>query len=126
MVEIYTDGGSKNGVGSWAFILSEPGKNPVEKAGRVERGNCNVMEFRAAIEALRFLPEGACATVLSDSRIVVDAMRLGDGPPAYRAEIETLIQLTQTRTVVWKWVKSHSGNELNERCDALCVAVRDL
>lgn len=85
------------------------------------------MELQAVIEALSYLPEKSKATLFTDSRIVLEALSLN------QLEIETgpnkdlifkLQALNSSRCVVWKWVKAHSGNKYNERCDELCLQAR--
>lgn len=122
--EIYTDGSSKGAVGSWAFVISQKGKNLQEKSGRVRKVSCNRMEFQAAIEALSSIHEKSKITLFSDSRILIDAMKSGVGPEAYQDQIEILKALNQKHQIKWQWVKAHNGNSFNERCDELCILAR--
>ena len=69
LLEIYTDGSCKNGVGSWAYVVTRRGKSIVEKSGRVRRAGSNAMEFQAVLEALNSLTENSRITLFSDSRI---------------------------------------------------------
>jgi ribonuclease HI len=123
-LDIYTDGSSKNGFGSWAFIISRNGQPIVERSGRVRRASSNVMEFQAAIEALGSLPANSKVTLFSDSRILVDAMKSGAGPRAYQDQMDTLMRLNEKHTIKWQWIKAHNGIALNELCDALCTLAR--
>lgn len=123
-LEVYTDGSSKGGVGSWAFVISKNGKVTAESSGRVRRANSNTMEFQAAIEALTAVSEKSKITLHSDSKILVNAMNAGNDPRSHQAQIENLIRLAGKHTIEWKWVKAHNGNKLNERCDELCVLAR--
>lgn len=123
-LEIYTDGGSKGAVGSWAFVILQKGKRLQEKSGRMRKVSCNQMEFQAAIEALSSITEKSKIILYSDSRILIDAMKSGAGPAAYQDQIDTLIDLKYKHKIEWKWVKAHSGNSINERCDELCVLAR--
>lgn len=122
--EIYTDGSSKGAVGSWAYVISRNGKCIVENSGRVRRANSNSMEFQAAIEALGFFPENSNITLFSDSRILVDAMKKGHPVRAHQTQIEALMHFNDKHKIKWQWVKAHSGNKLNERCDELCTLAR--
>lgn len=124
VLEIYTDGSSKDGVGSWAFVISRRGKCVVEKSGRIRRANNNTMEFQAAIEALDFLSEPSKITLFSDSRILVDTMKFGDGPHAHQDQIDKLAELNQKHKIEWRWIKAHNGHKFNERCDELCTLAR--
>ena len=90
------------------------------------------MELTAALEALRSIPDGAEATLFSDSQYVVKGMsewvkgwqrrnwRKSDGKPVLNDDIwKQLIQAAVGRTIHWSWVEGHAGHEENERCDAL-------
>lgn len=123
-LEIYTDGGSKDAVGSWAYVVSRNGKLIAEKSGKLRRGSSNVMEFQAAIEALKSVPQNSMITLFSDSRILIDAMTAGEGPRAFQNQIATLLSLSRKCNVRWQWIKAHNGNKLNERCDELCISAR--
>ncbi|MEK6628678.1 MAG: ribonuclease H [Bdellovibrionota bacterium] len=124
-LEIYTDGSSKGGVGSWAYVISQNGKCIVENSGRIRRANSNSMEFQAAIEALSFVPENSNVTLFSDSRILVNAMKYGEPLSAHQPQIDTLMGFNDKHTIKWQWVKAHNGNKLNERCDELCTLARN-
>ena len=124
VVEIYTDGSSKGAFGSWAYIISRHGKCIIENSGRVRRANSNNMEFQAAIEALSSVPLNSKVILFSDSRILVDAMNFGKSPRAHQTQIDILKQLNEKHKIAWRWVKAHSGNSLNERCDELCTLAR--
>ena len=68
-IEIYVDGGGANGHGIAGCAWLRLGT-----AFHLERGSgwtCNEAEYRAFISALRHLPVGACATVFSDSLLMV-------------------------------------------------------
>lgn len=123
--EIYTDGSSKNGVGSWAYVISKQGKCITEKSLRVRRANSNTMEFQAAIEALKSMPIHSKIKLFSDSRILIHTMNLKRGPQVHRDQIETLLALDQKHQITWHWVKAHHGNVFNERCDQLCTWARE-
>ena len=123
-VEVYTDGSSKNGFGSWAYVISRRGECLAENSGRVRGANSNRMEFQAAIEALHSLPENSKITLFSDSRILVDAMTSGDGPAAHQNQMDELLKLNEKNKITWQWVKAHNGNLYNERCDELCILAR--
>ena len=123
LTKIYTDGSAlPNGQGSWSFIIESP---YLENSGFRRKTNNNEMEFVAAIEALREFKSDCL--ILSDSRILIDQVTL-EYPKWLRAPfklfqldlLHEISELSLNRTVSWQWVKSHNGNQLNERCDALC------
>jgi ribonuclease HI len=108
-----------------------------EASGREKKTDSNRMEFRAAIEALQWLPASSEAVLYSDSRILIDTLtqwrhvwkaagwvRQGQREIHNLDQIQLLDALSETRSVTWKWVRAHSGLKHNERCDHLCVQVR--
>lgn len=125
LLEIYTDGSSKNGVGSWAFVITRRGKSILEKSGRVRKASSNQMEFQAAIEALNSVTEKSRITLFADSRILVDSLTVGEAPKGHETQTEFLMKLNQEHQIHWQWVKAHNGNKFNERCDQLCTLARE-
>lgn len=123
-LKIYTDGGCKKGVGSWAYLILQNEKLTVEKSDRTKCYDSNIMELQAAIEALSVISEKSKITLYSDSRILVDAMKTRTGPPVFKKQLEELISFDEKHIIQWKWVKAHNGNEFNERCDELCILAR--
>jgi ribonuclease HI len=123
--EIYTDGSSKNGVSSWAYVISKRGKIVREKSGTARRAGNNAMEFQAVIEALSSVRENSKIVLYSDSKILIDAMIEEKGPAAFRNQIEILLALKAKHKISWRWIKAHNGNEFNERCDRLCAEARN-
>jgi len=100
------------------------GKCITEHSQKVRRASSNVMEFQAAIEALGSAPANSQVTLFSDSRILIDTMKFGEGPRAYQTQIDILMDLNHKHHIKWHWVKAHSGNKFNERCDELCTLAR--
>lgn len=122
--EIYTDGSSKDGVGSWAYVISRRGHCLGEKSGRVRRASSNAMEFQAAIEALTSIPPNSNVTLFTDSKILIDTIVSGKGHASFQPQMDLLFPLTQRHTITWRWIKAHNGNKFNERCDELCTMIR--
>jgi ribonuclease HI len=94
------------------------------------------MEFQAVIESLDNIAENTVSIVHSDSRVLIDNIPLftewsnnnwlkKNNRPIPNVDLFMILdQLLQNRTVNWKWVKAHSGNIYNERCDELCLLAR--
>jgi ribonuclease HI len=138
-VDIYTDGACSGnpGPGGWAAILVYGGKEKVLAGGEANTTN-NRMELIAAISALEALKEPCVVDLYSDSRYLVDAINLGWarawqargwklGPKgeAKNPDLwEKLLKLLEMHKVRFIWVKGHSENEYNKRCDSLAVAER--
>ena len=139
-VDIYTDGACRGtpGAGGWGAILVWRGVER-ELCGGEEMTTNNRMELTAVIEALRALREPCSVTLTSDSKYVLDALRLGwaenwrrngwrkaDKSPALNVDLwEQLLDLMERHEVELVWVKGHDGHPYNERCDALATAFAD-
>lgn len=130
---VYTDGACSGnpGPGGWAWALST-----TEYAAGYEAVSTNQrMEIRAALEAVR--ANDGPLLVVSDSTYVVNCFRdrwyagwLERGwltsakkPVANKDLWEPLVALVMERgDVAFRWVKGHSGHEMNDFVDRLAVA----
>ncbi len=133
-VNIYTDGACKGnpGAGGWAAILEYEGKEK-ELCGGEKSTTNNRMELTAAIEGLRALKSPCEVTLYSDSQYLVNAINKGwliswqakgwrkaDRSPVLNDDLwKTLVDLLDTHSVEFIWVRGHDGHAYNERCDAL-------
>ena len=91
----------------------------------------NRMELTAAIEGLGALREPCGVTLYSDSKYLVDAIKKGwvrnwvaQGWKKKKNKDlwERLLVLLEVHRVKFVWVKGHSANAKNNRCDELAVA----
>lgn len=141
-VIIYTDGGcSPNpGLGGWSAVLISPGHNNFNKelSGAEPDSTNNRMELTAAIMALRSLKRPCEVELHTDSQYLKRAFTdnwlekwLSNGwKNANKKSVanvdlwEELLELDKKHEITWKWVKGHSNNEYNERCDALVTNAR--
>jgi ribonuclease HI len=133
-VTIYTDGSSRGnpGPGGYGAILIT-GQHKKELSGGYLKTTNNRMELMGAIVALEALKQSCGVELISDSKYVIDAMRLGwihgwkkkgwsRGPnkPLKNAELWQRLDKAQAQhKMTWSWVKGHAGNPMNERCDEL-------
>ncbi len=128
-VEIYTDGSCKQnpGPGGWGAVLVYQGRELELSGGQADTTN-NRMELTAVIEALKKLREPCQVTLTTDSKYVSDGISKGwargwkkaDKSPALNPDLwGTLLDLCETHTVKFVWVKGHAGHPYNERCDTL-------
>jgi ribonuclease HI len=139
MVDIYTDGACRGnpGPGGWAAILMSGGRER-ELSGAETATTNNRMELLAVINALAALKRRVQARVYTDSQYVRLGMtewlagwkargwRTADRKPVKNQDLwERLDELAASHEVEWHWVKGHSGNPGNERCDALANAAID-
>ena len=132
-VTIYTDGACKPnpGPGGWAAIL-HLGQDETVLTGGERKTTNNRMELQAAISALSSLRRPSRVAVYTDSTYIKQGItdwlshwmdrgwRKADGSPVLNADLwKKLAVLTQKHQVRWHWVRSHTGNPLNERVDRL-------
>ena len=135
-LEVWTDGACSGnpGPGGWAWATRDGRQD-----GGGELGTTNQrMEIKAALEAVRAL-DGPLV-VVSDSTYVVNCFRDGwwrgwlargwlnsaKQPVANRDLWEPFVDLVAERgDVVFRWVKGHSGDRMNDLVDRLAVAERE-
>lgn len=136
-VTIYTDGACSGnpGPGGWGAILIY-GQHQKELSGGEADTTNNRMELTAVIQALSLLKEPCVVDLWSDSKYVIDGLEKGwargwkargwkkaDKKPALNPDLwEQLLELTDTHSLRYHWVKGHAENEYNNRCDELAVA----
>ena len=126
-IKIYTDGSAKRGRGAWAFVTLKNNLVIAESSGQAKNTTSLRMEIQAAIEGLKHLSTPAKVTVYSDCRVLVDAMNdpvLKPSAVLHRNLFEDLANHGKVHTIAWKWVRAHSGQIHNERCDQLCREAR--
>lgn len=142
-VIIYTDGGcSPNpGTGGWAAILISPGHGNFKKeiSGAEPTSTNNRMELTAAIKALESLKRPCSITLITDSEYLkkaftdkwLDKWQINGWKTASKKPVSNedlwrkLIELEDNHEIKWEWVKGHSDNVYNERCDYLVKQARD-
>lgn len=135
-IAIYTDGSAfpnPGGPGGWAFVVLYDGQEHLKRSGGLRRPcTNNIAELMAAIEALKWLPEGAQATIFTDSQYVQKGANWWrkswakkDFEGRKNAELwRELHGLMLERDCVFKWVRGHNGDKWNELCDRLADSER--
>lgn len=134
IIHIYTDGGclGNPGPGGYGAVLKR-GDRRKEMSGGFRLTTNNRMELMGAIAALEALSAPSKVKLHSDSRYVVDAVEKGwarkwrsngwrkpDKQMAMNPDLwERLLDLCARHQVRFEWVRGHSGNVENERCDVL-------
>ncbi len=145
-VVIYTDGaarGNPDGPGGYGTILLY-----TDRTGHVHRRELsegfrnttnNRMELMAAIAGLEALIRPCEVELHSDSKYLTDAFNKGwidswirngwkkaDRKPVLNVDLwERLLKAAEPHSIRWIWVKGHSGDPENERCDSLATAAAD-
>lgn len=136
-VKIFTDGAcSPNpGPGGLAAVLLY-GKHRKEIAEGYRRTTNNRMELMAVIRGLESLNQECSVQIFTDSRYVRDALERGWIKKWKRNGWKTISredaankdlwvrlgELCETHRCSFHWVKGHSKNRENNRCDQLAVA----
>lgn len=136
-VILYTDGACSGnpGPGGWGALLIWNKKEKELSGGEKDTTN-NRMEMKAVIEGLKALKKPCRVKIHSDSALIVNAFNHGwinnwqrkgwkkaDKKPVENRDLwEEMLQAMKPHDVEWIKVKGHSGNELNDRVDALAVA----
>jgi ribonuclease HI len=132
-LEVWTDGACSGnpGPGGWAWAT----RDGRQGSGGAPHTTNQRMEVQAAYEAITALVERPLV-VVSDSTYVVNCFRDGwwkgwlargwvnsqKKPVANRDLWEPLIDAYQRGSVSFRWVKGHSGDEMNDLVDRLAVA----
>lgn len=132
-VIIYTDGACRGnpGKGGWGVILRYKGRIKELHGGERDTTN-NRMELMAAISSLEALKKPCVVHLYTDSKYVLDGItkwlpnwkkagwKTAAKKPVKNEDLWQRLDLViQTHTIDWRWVKGHSGNQGNERADAL-------
>jgi ribonuclease HI len=144
---IWTDGACKGnpGAGGWAAIVVPPaecGLPPVELSGGEPDTTNNRMEFTAALEGLRSLPDGSTVCIVTDSQLMLNSMtqwiegwkrkgwKTASGQPVKNQDLVTALddEIRRHAAVRWHWVRGHETGDAhahkayNDRADQLAVA----
>jgi ribonuclease HI len=141
LVVMYTDGACTGnpGPGGYGVVLIH-GTNRKELSAGFRMTTNNRMEIFGCIAGLRALREPCEVLIYSDSKYVVDAMtkswvvrwrnqgwkrkdKNGGWQNALNSDLwAEMLDLCDQHNVTFNWVRGHSGNKENERCDQLARA----
>ena len=133
-VIIYTDGGclGNPGPGGYGIVLLN-GEHRKELSEGYSLTTNNRMELMACIVGLQALKYKCSVIVYTDSKYIIDSIsnswvkrwKANDWKRNKKEKAENidlwdkLLSLIDQHEVEFKWIKGHSGNKENERCDKL-------
>ena len=135
-VEIFTDGSCKGnpGEGGWAAILKHA-EYVKEVSGNEKYTTNNRMELTAVINGLQMLNQPCNVTLYSDSKYVIDGInkymsnwrkngwRTANNKKVSNIDLwQELLVLTKIHHINFVWIKGHSENINNNRCNMLAKA----
>lgn len=132
MIKIYTDGASRGnpGPGGYGVVMIAGTLRKEISEGFVCTTN-NRMELLSVIVALEALKkEGTTVTIYSDSKYVVDSVEqkwvFGWEKKNFKDKKnpdlwKRFLKIYRKHNVKFVWVKGHSSNVENNRCDELAV-----
>ncbi len=130
-IEIYTDGSciGNPGPGGWAcvFVFRDKRSN---LSGFEKDTTNNRMELKAAIEAVKNIPENITAEIYTDSTYVKNGItswislwkknnwRTSSGKAVKNQDLwEELSNVIENKDITWSWVRGHSNCTNNNNAD---------
>lgn len=136
-VVIYSDGGAdpNPGVGGWAAIIRHGDREQILSGNEPWTTN-NRMELQAAISAFQALAQPSRVEFHTDSEYLrkgitewIDKWEAQGwqrkGKPIRNVDLwKALRSLVKRHEVNWYWVRSHAGDQLNERVDKIARKAR--
>ena len=140
LVEIYSDGSATTAdkPGGYAFVICVEGVKVAEGSGHLLKATNNVAELVAGISGLEYVAthdlsgvdgsnEPLHVVLVSDSQLV---LHFADSSwnckkPHLLPYVLKLRKLYRQLNAETRWVKGHTGDEHNERCDVLAKAARE-
>ena len=136
-VTIYSDGAclGNPGRGGYGTVLLA-GEHRKELSAGFRHTTNNRMELLGAIVGLEALKQPCKVVLWSDSQYVIHALskgwlagwqkrgwRTSGRQPVKNQDLwQRLLRAVDPHTIEWRWVRGHTGDVENERCDQLAVA----
>lgn len=133
---VYTDGAAKGNPGRGGYgVVMMAGPHRKEISEGFRHTTNNRMELLSVIVALEQIKNpGADVLIYSDSKYVVDAVEKrwvwGWKAKGFKDKKNPdlwlrFLEIYPKHNVKFEWVRGHSGNVENERCDRLAVAAAE-
>jgi ribonuclease HI len=136
---IYTDGACSGnpGPGGWGTVVYFADGSVHEMGGAEAHTTNNRMEMQAAIAALQFLKDVGYTEPIelyTDSEYVKNGItqwihgwkkkgwKTSTGKLVLNPELWQQLDALNTKQIQWRYVRGHTGNVGNERCDTIARA----
>mgnify|MGYP000741517882 CR=1 FL=1 len=136
---IYTDGACSGnpGPGGWGTVVYFVDGSVHEMGGAKAHTTNNQMEMQAAIAALQFLKDVGYAEPIelyTDSEYVKNGItqwihgwkkkgwKTSTGKPVLNPDLWQQMDELNSKQIQWRYVRGHTGNVGNERCDTIARA----
>ncbi|MDY6936466.1 MAG: ribonuclease HI [Cyanobacteriota bacterium] len=133
---LYTDGACSNnpGPGGWGVLICYSDGSACELGDAESETTNNRMEMQAAIAALKFLVDSGQSqpvTLYTDSEYVKKGItqwirgwkkknwKTASGKPVLNRDLWEILDTVNSPQVRWEYVRGHSGDPGNERCDQI-------
>ncbi len=137
--KIYTDGACSGnpGAGGWGVVVYFENGTVQELGGGSPETTNNRMEMQAAIAALKFFKDSGQSKVIAlytDSEYVKNGItkwlpgwkkkgwKTSAGKPVLNQDLWEQLDELDSPKVEWRYVRGHSGDPGNERCDVIARA----
>lgn len=139
IAEIYTDGACTGnpGPGGWGVVVYFTDGSVHELGGGDPQTTNNRMEMQAATEALAFIADrdpSEAIPLYTDSKYLQKGItqwikgwkrkgwKTAQGKPVLNQDLWETLDRLNSKLVQWRYVKGHSGNRGNDRCDEIARA----
>lgn len=136
---LYTDGACSGnpGPGGWGIVVNFADGSVYEMGGAEAQTTNNRMELQAAISALKIVSgfhQTEPLSLYTDSEYVKKGItqwiaawkrngwKTSQGKAVLNQDLWQILDSLNSPIVKWEYVKGHSGDEGNERCDAIARA----
>jgi ribonuclease HI len=136
---IYTDGACSGnpGPGGWGTVVYFTDGSVHEIGGGDTKTTNNRMEMQAAVEALKYLKESGQTDPIelyTDSEYVKNGItqwikgwkkkgwKTSTGKPVLNPDLWQQLDALNSSQVHWRYVRGHSGDVGNDRCDTIARA----
>ena len=135
--KIYTDGACSGnpGKGGWAALILDGNANQSSISGSENNTTNNRMELTAPIMALDKIKIKSDVVIYTDSKYVKNGItewikkwKLNNWVSSSKKPVKNkdlwvnLDNSCKKHKVIWKWVKAHAGNKINNLVDELAVS----